>query len=102
MASDFLSNALFIKPNNISLIEAEFSLPLIIKLLPALLSLLGASLAIFFYHKSPTFIMDLTDNFLGKILYSFFNGKYFFDIIYNNYIINKGLELGYIISKVKF
>jgi NADH-ubiquinone oxidoreductase chain 5 len=37
MASDFFSNAIFIKPNNISLIEAEFSLPLIIKLLPALL-----------------------------------------------------------------
>jgi NADH-ubiquinone oxidoreductase chain 5 len=100
MASDFFGNAIFIKPNNISLIEAEFSLPLIIKLLPALLSLFGASLAIFLYHKSPTFIIDLTDNLLGQKLYTFFNGKYFFDIIYNNYIINKGLELGYIISKV--
>lgn len=99
MASDFFNNALFIKPNNISLIEAEFSLPLIIKLLPALLSLFGANLAIFLYHKSPTFIFDLTDNFLGQKFYTFFNGKYFFDIIYNNYIINKGLELGYIISK---
>jgi NADH-ubiquinone oxidoreductase chain 5 len=99
MASDFFNNALFIKPNNISLIEAEFSLPLIIKLLPALLSLFGANLAIFLYHKSPTFIFDLTDNLLGQKFYTFFNGKYFFDIIYNNYIINKGLELGYIISK---
>jgi NADH-ubiquinone oxidoreductase chain 5 len=100
MASDFFSNALFIKPNNISLIEAEFSLPLIIKLLPALLSLFGASLAIFLYHKSSTFIIDLTDNFIGQSLYTFFNGKYFFDIIYNNYFINKGLDLGYKISKV--
>jgi NADH-ubiquinone oxidoreductase chain 5 len=100
MASDFFSNAMFIKPNNISLIEAEFSLPLIIKLLPALLSLFGASLAIFLYHKSPTFIIDLTDNLIGKKFYAFFNGKYFFDIIYNNYISNKGLELGYTISKV--
>nr|YP_009487176.1 NADH dehydrogenase subunit 5 [Russula compacta]AWB36078.1 NADH dehydrogenase subunit 5 [Russula compacta] len=100
MASDFFSNAIFIKPNNISLIEAEFSLPLIIKLLPALLSLFGASLAIFLYHKSPTFIIDLIDNFIGQKLYTFFNGKYFFDIVYNNYIINKGLELSYTISKV--
>jgi len=100
MASDFFSNAIFIKPNNISLIEAEFSLPLIIKLLPALLSLFGASLAIFLYHKSPIFIIDLTDNFIGQKIYTFFNGKYFFDIIYNNYIVNKGLELGYIISKI--
>src|SRR5260221_124711 len=100
MASDFFSNALFIKPNNISLIEAEFSLPLFIKLLPALLSLFGASLAIFLYHKSPTFIIELTDNFIGQNLYTFFNGKYFFDIIYNNYFINKGLDLSYKISKV--
>jgi NADH-ubiquinone oxidoreductase chain 5 len=100
MASDFLSNAIFIKPNNISLVEAEFSLPLIIKLLPALLSLFGASLAIFLYHKSPTFIIDLTDSLIGQKIYTFFNGKYFFDIIYNNYMINKGLELGYTISKV--
>jgi len=100
MASDFFSNALFIKPNNISLIEAEFSLPLFIKLLPALLSLFGASLAIFLYHKSPTFIIELTDNLIGQKLYTFFNGKYFFDIIYNNYFSNKGLDLGYKISKV--
>jgi len=100
MASDFFSNAIFIKPNNISLIEAEFSLPLTIKLLPSLLSLLGASLALFLYHKSPTFIIDLTDNLIGQKIYTFLNGKYYFDIIYNNYIINKGLELGYTISKV--
>nr|AWX52922.1 NADH dehydrogenase subunit 5 [Lactarius sp. (in: basidiomycete fungi)] len=100
MASDFFSNAIFIKPNNISLVEAEFSLPLIIKLLPALLSLFGASLAIFLYHKSPTFIIDLTDSLIGQKIYTLFNGKYFFDIIYNNYMINKGLELGYTISKV--
>jgi NADH-ubiquinone oxidoreductase chain 5 len=100
MASDFFSNAIFIKPNNISLIEAEFSLPLIIKLLPALLSLFGASLAIFLYHQSPIFIIDLTDNLIGQKIYTFFNGKYFFDIIYNNFIINKGLKLGYTISKV--
>ena len=100
MASDFFSNAIFIKPNNISLIEAEFSLPLIIKLLPALLSLFGASLAIFLYHVSPIFVIDLTNNFIGQKFYTFFNGKYFFDIIYNNYIINKGLIIGYIISKI--
>jgi NADH-ubiquinone oxidoreductase chain 5 len=100
IGSDFFGNALFIKPNNISIIEAEFSLPLLIKLLPALLSLLGASLAVILYHKSPIFIIDLTDNSIGRKLYTFLNGKYLFDIIYNNYIINKGLQLGYIISKV--
>jgi NADH-ubiquinone oxidoreductase chain 5 len=33
-------------------------------------------------------------------MYSFFNGKYFFDVIYNHYIINKALGVGLDTSKV--
>jgi NADH-ubiquinone oxidoreductase chain 5 len=36
---------------------------------------------------------------LGKSLYTFLNGKYFFDIIYNQYFITNGFNLGYTISK---
>jgi NADH-ubiquinone oxidoreductase chain 5 len=32
-------------------------------------------------------------------MYSFFNGKYYFDIIYNHYFISMGFKLSYIISK---
>lgn len=100
IGTDFFANSLFIHPNNITMVEAEFSLPLIIKLLPAILSFLGASAAILFYHKSPDFIISLTSNSLGRKLYTFLNGKYLFDVVYNNYIIGLGLQLGYNISKV--
>ena len=40
-----------------------------------------------------------TNNKIGKTIYAFLNGKYFFDIIYNHFIIQSGLKLGYIISK---
>lgn len=33
-------------------------------------------------------------------MYTFFNGKYFFDVIYNHYIINKALGLGLVTSKI--
>jgi len=99
VGSDFFGNSLFIHPNNISIIEAEFSLPLIIKLLPAILSLLGATLAILLYHKNPEFIINLTENSLGRKIYNFLNGKYYFDVIYNHYIISRVLQLGYKISK---
>lgn len=99
MGTDFFGNSLFIKPNNISIIEAEFSLPILIKLLPALLSLFGASLSILLYHKSQIIVIELTENSIGRKIYSFLNGKYYFDIVYNNYIIKNGLQLGYIISK---
>ena len=100
VGSDFFANSIFINPNNISIIEAEFSLPLIIKLLPTILSILGATSAIFLYHVYPDFIVNLTDSTLGKKVYTFLNGKYFFDVIYNYYIISAGLLTGNTISKV--
>jgi NADH-ubiquinone oxidoreductase chain 5 len=104
VGSDFFANSLFIHPNNISIIEAEFSLPILIKLLPSILSLFGALLAIFLYHKSTSFVIDLTETSaylgIGRKLYTFLNGKYLFDVVYNNYIISVGLQLGYTISKV--
>jgi NADH-ubiquinone oxidoreductase chain 5 len=100
VGSDFFANSIFINPNNISIIEAEFSLPLIVKLLPTILSILGATSAIFLYHVYPDFIVNLTDSALGKKIYTFLNGKYFFDVIYNYYIISAGLLTGNTISKV--
>jgi len=100
VGSDFFANSLFIHPNNISIIEAEFSLPILIKLLPSILSLFGALLAILLYHKSSSFVIDLTETSLGRKFYTFLNGKYLFDVVYNNYITSVGLQLGYTISKV--
>lgn len=99
LGSDFFANSVFIHPNNIHLIEAEFSLDPIIKLLPTIFSLTGASLAVYLYHFTPNFVIDLTETSLGKKIYTFLNGKYLFDVIYNKYIIRLGFKLGYSISK---
>jgi NADH-ubiquinone oxidoreductase chain 5 len=99
VGSDFFGNSLFIHPNNISMIEAEFSINPIIKLLPAILSLTGATLALLLYNKAPEFIISFTYTSLGRKIYSFLNGKYYFDVIYNHYFISAGLQLGYTISK---
>ncbi|BCG68830.1 NADH dehydrogenase subunit 5 (mitochondrion) [Collybia sordida] len=99
VGSDFFANSLFIHPNNISLIEAEFSLNPIIKLLPVIISFTGALTAIFMYHRNPEFIVSLTNNTLGRKIYGFLNGKYYFDVIYNHFIVALGLKLGYTISK---
>ena len=57
-------------------------------------------MAILTYQTKPEFFVDLTDNIFGKNLYTFLNGKYFFDIIYNFYIIRKSLKYGYYITNV--
>jgi NADH-ubiquinone oxidoreductase chain 5 len=100
--SDIFENSLFIHPNNINLIEAEFSINLGLKLLPSILSIFGATLALILYNKFPFFLSSLSENHLfwpGRKIYKLLNNKYYFDIIYNNYIISSGYNLGYIISK---
>ena len=99
LGSDFMAASVFQHPSNITLVEAEFSLPLFIKLLPAILTIVGAVSAVLLYHFFPMFLVQLTDNKLGRNIYTFLNGKYLIDIIYNNYIIRAGLQTGYNISK---
>ena len=98
VGSDFFGNSLFLHPNHVSLIETEFSLPFIIKWLPLILSLLGSSLAIYVYHYNPMFILNLTNSSLGRQIYTFLNGKYYFDILYNYFFTTKGLMIGYSLS----
>nr|QNH92699.1 NADH dehydrogenase subunit 5 [Wolfiporia cocos] len=100
VGSDFFGNSLFIHPNKVSLVEAEFSLPLGLKHLPLIFTILGSVIAVLAYHKFPEFVISLTETSLGRKIYTFLNGKYLFDVVYNNYIIGVGLKLGYIISKV--
>lgn len=101
MGSDFLANSVFTHPNNITLVEAEFSIPLAYKLLPSILSILGAALAIYFYNISPKFLIDLTNGVtMGRRIYTFLNGKFLLDVILNQLIIAKGMKLGYTVTKV--
>jgi NADH-ubiquinone oxidoreductase chain 5 len=99
LGTDFFANSLFIHPDHITMVEAEFSLPLMMKLLPTIGSALAGLAAVLLYHNYSSFMIELTDYKLGRKLYTFFNGKYLIDIIYNNYIILGGLHLGFIIAK---
>ena len=98
IGTDFFGNAIFIHPNHITMVEAEFSMDRLVKLLPSILSLLGAVLAVYLYHFTPQ--LFFMENSIIRKIYTFLNGKYLFDVIYNHYFIGKGLQLGYFVSKV--
>lgn len=127
VGTDFFGNGLFIHPDNITMVEAEFSLPLYLKLLPTIGSVLAALLAILLYNYKdmPKLLIDLTHaqvsfsrstngtrnmghrinralsrGKLGRRIYTFLNGKYLLDIIYNNFVVASGLKLGYVVTKV--
>jgi NADH:ubiquinone oxidoreductase subunit 5 (subunit L)/multisubunit Na+/H+ antiporter MnhA subunit len=69
MATDFFGNSVYLHPNYISIVEAEFSLPHFIKLLPVILSLIGAILGITLYHINKEFIISITDPIYSTSIY---------------------------------
>jgi NADH-ubiquinone oxidoreductase chain 5 len=98
-----LSSALFVHPDHVVMVEGEFGLPLLIKNLPAILSISGAGLALLLYHRyyrASAVLVEMTETRLGLATYRFFNAKWGIDIIYNRYVIEPALQLGLLTSKI--
>jgi len=83
LGTDFFQNSI---PTNDIYIEAEF-LPIYIKLIPLFATLLGILLGIIVYK--------FTQSTNNKVLFTFFNQKWHFDNIYNNYIRKPILYIRY-------
>jgi NADH-ubiquinone oxidoreductase chain 5 len=48
--------------------------------------------ALYLYHVVPQFTISLTNTAVGNALYKFFNGKWLFDVVINQYIIGGGYD----------
>jgi NADH-ubiquinone oxidoreductase chain 5 len=88
---------LFQLSSHIFFFEAEF-LSFQVKLIPFIFSLLGILFAYYVYFFISLITSKLSFFFKFFFIYSFFIKKWYFDIIYNNYIANKLLIFGYNIS----
>jgi proton-translocating NADH-quinone oxidoreductase chain L len=97
LGNDFFGNSIFILPKNILLLESEY-IPQTQKFLPLIFTFLGAFLAfiINYVKTEKTYLFKLS--FIGNKFYYMFNKKWFFDKVYNNFIAEKALNFGYIIS----
>jgi NADH-ubiquinone oxidoreductase chain 5 len=94
IGTPFWGNAIFTLPKNCILLDAEF-IPHFIKLLPVGLSILGAFFAFILYTYLSNFLYELKISFIGKKLYTFLNRKWFFDKIYNEFVVQNALSFGY-------
>lgn len=97
LGTNFWGNSIFILPQNMNRIDSEFIFQLF-KLLPVTLSCLSALLAFFLYTFFDKFLFKLKIFNIGKNFYNFFNRKWFFDKIYNEYINQNLLIFGYKVS----
>lgn len=94
VGTDFWGNALFTHPENLTMLEAEF-IPHYIKLTPVIFSLAGAISAFYLYSTSGEFLYNLKKNSIGRGFYTFLNRKWFFDKVYNEYVNQTILSIGY-------
>lgn len=97
MGVDTWNNSLFQLITHNSSIEAEF-LPFYIKLIPFIFSMLGVLLSVALYNFFEIKFINLIIYKNLYYFYSFFNKKWYFDIIYNHYIVYRILYFGYNIS----
>jgi len=92
LGTGFWGSALWVHPDHLTAIEAEF-IPHWIKLLPVLLSIGGGALARVLYHGSAVQRRGLKRG--RSPLYVFLNRKWFFDKVYNEFLAQGVRHHGY-------
>jgi NADH-ubiquinone oxidoreductase chain 5 len=97
LGTDFWGNSIFVLPENMNRIDAEF-INQLIKALPVILTLLGSLFAFICYAFFNNFLFKLKISLIGKKIYNFLNKKWFFDKIFNEYLTQNVLNFGYRIS----
>jgi len=90
----FADNSLFIHPSHEILIDTEFGVPVIFKLLPFICTIVLSVLAIVISELAPLLLMNFKYSRLGYNLFVFFNQRFFVELFYNKYITGKVLALG--------
>lgn len=97
LGTDFWGNSLFVLPENMNMIDAEF-IEHNYKILPVVLSLCGATSSFLLYTFGSQLLFRSKISFLGKKIYNFLNKKWFFDKVYNESIGQFFFKFGYNVS----
>lgn len=90
----FADNSVFIHPSHEILIETEWGVPTLFKLLPFISTILFSGLALFLSEFYPNLLMSFKLTRFGYNLFGFFNQRFLVELFYNKYIIGTILALG--------
>jgi len=96
----FIDNSIFIHPVHEIMIDTEFGVPTIFKLIPFILTVSFSALAIIYSEFMPNIISNFKLSNLGYYIYGFFNQRFLVEFFYNKFIVNSVLEIGGQTTKV--
>jgi len=96
----FSDNALFIHPSHEIMLDTEFGVPTLFKLLPLLFTISLSVIAIVLSEYLSTILIYFKLSRVGYNLFSFFNQRFLIELFYNRYITGIILKLGGQTTKV--
>ena len=96
----FSDNALFIHPSHEIMLDTEFGVPTLFKLLSLVFTILLSVISIILSENVPGVLSKFKLTRIGYNIFSFFNQRFLIELFYNNYITNFIFKLGGQTTKV--
>jgi len=98
--SFFIDNSLFIHPSHEILLDTEFAVPTLFKILPLIFTVSLSILSLVLSEFIPNVLTQFKLSRLGYNIFSFFNQRFLIELFYNRYITDMVLKLGGQTTKV--
>jgi NADH-ubiquinone oxidoreductase chain 5 len=96
----FSDNALFIHPSHEIMLDTEFGVPTLFKLLPLIFTISLSVIAIVLSEYLSTILIYFKLSRVGYNIFSFFNQRFLIELFYNKYVTGIVLKLGGQTTKV--
>ncbi len=96
----FADNSLFIHPSHEIMLNTEFAVPTLFKLLPLFLTITLSVLSLVTTEYLPKLLISFKFTRLGYNVFSFFNQRFLIELLYNKFVIRFILDLGGQTTKV--
>ena len=96
----FADNSLFIHPMHEIMLDTEFAVPTLFKLLPLIFTITLSIFAIILSEFLPKILIQFKFSRLGYNIFGFFNQRFLIELFYNKYITRFILNLGGQTTKV--
>jgi len=101
LGSDFFAdNSLFIHPSHEIMLDTEFAVPHLFKLLPLFLTIFFTVISLTLSEFLPKLLLYFKFTRLGYNIFSFFNQRFLIELFYNKYITSVIFKLGGQTTKV--
>ena len=96
----FVDNSLFIHPSHEIMLDTEFAVPTLFKLLPLMFTITLSIISMILSEFFPKLLIYFKFSNFGYNIYSFFNQRFLIELFYNKYITGFILKLGGQTTKV--